>query len=182
MRKALLLFSVAVLHALGVWAFIHATPFSSRIADAGALITVFIQPTISKGARSETTPDMSRLSYRIATPVSVLHMDVPEIEFEVTRNAGATSAAPSLDAEPRVDMGPFVRSAALLPGEGATVVLRIEVLKDGSPGQISVDVSSGSKQVDNAAVAYARERRWEPAMVAGIARSMWVRWGVRLQA
>lgn len=36
------------------------------------------------------------------------------------------------------------------------MVLRIEVLESGDPGRIEIDASSGSQQVDQAAVDYAR--------------------------
>ncbi|MFL6605670.1 MAG: TonB family protein [Steroidobacteraceae bacterium] len=79
-------------------------------------------------------------------------------------------------------MTPFIARAALLPGEGATVVLRVEVLETGIPGRVEIDVSSGSNQVDQAAVSYARTQRWYAGRVDGLAHSVWIRWGVRLQA
>jgi len=182
MRKVLSFVAIGSHHALAVWGFIVAETVPSRVVSPDVIMTVFIQPTISKNAPTQSRPDLSRLSFQIHTPLPAIDVDVPQVEYDVARNTGATSVAPSLDAVPRVDMAPFARSAALLPGEGATVVLRIEVLKDGLPGHIAVDVSSGSTQIDEAAMAYARAHRWEPAMAAGNAERMWIRWGVRLQA
>jgi TonB family protein len=71
--------------------------------------------------------------------------------------------------------------ASPTPGEGATVVLRIEVLESGDPGRIEIDASSGSQQVDQAAVDYARIQHWYAGRANGTPRPMWVRWGVRLQ-
>jgi TonB family protein len=79
-------------------------------------------------------------------------------------------------------MAPYVTQAALLPGEGATVVLRVEVLSTGEPGRIDVEVSSGSRQVDQASMDYARQLRWYAGHIADRAEPMWIRWGVRLQA
>jgi protein TonB len=69
-----------------------------------------------------------------------------------------------------------------MPGEGATVVLRIEVLPNGEPGRIEIDASSGSSQVDEAAMDYARAHRWYAGRDGQTPQAMWVRWGVRLQA
>jgi TonB family protein len=69
-------------------------------------------------------------------------------------NAAAVIVAPQLlDTDPP-DMAPFARQAGLRPGESAVVVLRVEVLPDGHVGQVEVDVSSGSRQMDEAAMAY----------------------------
>jgi len=75
-----------------------------------------------------------------------------------------------------------IAQAALLPGEGATVVLRIEVLTSGEPGRIEADVTSGSRQVDQAAIAYARQHYRYAGRVRELSEAMWIRWGVRLQA
>jgi TonB family protein len=115
-------------------------------------------------------------------PLSVLDIKTPRIDFTVDRNVNAAMAAPVLDSDAPVDSSIFVQRAALSPGEGATVVFRIEVLEDGSAGQITIDVSSGSAQIDEAALEFARAHRWIPAVVAGIPKAMWIRWSVRLQA
>ena len=105
----------------------------------------------------------------------------PLIEY-AEPNAAAVSVAPQLlDREP-LDMAPFARRAGLLPGESAVVVLRMEILPDGGVGQVQVDVSSGSRQVDEAAMAYAKVQAWVPGRLHGIEESTWVRYGVRLAA
>lgn len=71
----------------------------------------------------------------------------------ITIFLGAAVAAPSLRPDTAVSLEPYIAQAALLPGEDATVVLRIEVLASGKPGRI------GDRT-----------------------ESMWIRWGVRLQA
>lgn len=62
------------------------------------------------------------------------------------------------------------------------MVLRIEILPTGEPGRIDVDVSSGSRQVDQAAIDYARLHRWYAGRNGDSPQTMWIRWGVRLQA
>jgi hypothetical protein len=81
-----------------------------------------------------------------------------------------------------IDPAPFARHAGLRPGEGATVVLRVEVLDSGAVGRVEVDVSGGSAEIDQAAAAYARSVPWIGGMIDGRSATLWVRWGVRLQA
>jgi TonB family protein len=114
--------------------------------------------------------------------VSVPSIDLPQIDFAVDRNNAAVSTAPSLQYSARSSMQPYIRQAALLPGEGATVVLRIEVLGDGEPGRIQIETSSGSARIDQAAIDYARSQHWYAGRLNGEPHSMWIRWGVRLQA
>jgi TonB family protein len=62
------------------------------------------------------------------------------------------------------------------------VVLRVEVLESGDPGRIQVDVSSGSQQIDQAAMDYARIQHWYAGRLNGVPHAIWIRWGVRLQS
>jgi TonB family protein len=102
--------------------------------------------------------------------------------YEVNRNSRAAIATPSLRPDNPVSLTPYIAQAALLPGEGATVVLKIEVLANGEPGRIDIDTTSGSRQVDQAAIDYARQQRWYAGRVGDVPQPMWIRWGVRLQA
>ncbi len=146
------------------------------------LVTAFIHPTIRDAGTATARPDLSRLVIRVDKPLVNLNIEAPAIIFDETRNNAATSAAPSLQDSGQRDMGPFIKQAGLLPGEGVTVVLRIEVLDTGEPGRIEIDATSGSRQVDQAALDYARTRHWYAGRVNGNPHPMWIRWGVRLQA
>jgi TonB family protein len=152
-----------------------------NLRDDQRLVTVFIRPKI----RDDLTlpgPDLSRISYRSLMQLPLLHIDHPAIDAEVARNNGSGMAAPTLQGPGDADIAPYIRQAALLPGEGVTVVLRIEVLATGEPGHIEIDVSSGSGQVDQAAIGYARIQHWYAGRINGVRKVMWIRWGVRLQA
>ena len=146
---------------------------------AVAMTTIFLRTSIVEGVRP-LEPDLSVLMVPIELPLTGLSIDSLGPENAVSRNGGATVAAPSLKSS--VAMEPFARQAALLPGEGATVVLRVEILESGEPGRMFVDTSSGSRQVDDAAMEYARANRWYSGRVDGSAQPMWIRWGIRLQA
>ena len=80
-----------------------------------------------------------------------------------------------------VDPVPFAREAGLSPGEGATVVLRLEVLGTGELGRVEVDVSGGTLEIDRSAIAYVKALPWLGGMIDGRPSIIWIRWGVRLQ-
>jgi TonB family protein len=182
-ERLTLLAIVVAIHMVGLAVLARSTsrPMIAQ-QDKGMLVTAFLRPRIRDQGTETDSVDMSRLLMRSDPAVSSLSIDIPPIDFEVARNQGARSAAPSLKQDAQVNMHAFLRQAALLQGEGATVVLRIEVLESGEPGRVEVDASSGSTQVDQAAVDYARTLRWYAGRMNGVPHSMWIRWGVRLQA
>jgi len=174
---------VAVLHLIAISGLLEAYGhFPSRAQTQETLTTIFLQPAIHEGPNAARGPNASMLVIPIDAPLPVLNIPAPPIAYETTRAEGATITAPTLRPDNAVPMAPFISEAALLPGEGATVVLRIEVLTSGEPGRIDVDVSSGSRQVDQAAIDYAREHRWYAGRLSDNPRAMWIRWGIRLQA
>jgi TonB family protein len=173
---------VGSLHVLAAWTISRGVIPPAAPPVMETLVTTYIEPRVVKRGATVSGQNLSKISTLRTNSWPALHVDIPLIDYEVSRNAAAMLAAPTLDPEPAVDIYPYIIEAALLPGEGATVVLRIEMLADGSAGRIAIDVSSGSEHVDQAASDYARAHRWAPATVAGAAHSMWIRWGVRLQA
>jgi TonB family protein len=155
-------------------------PFRTHAHET--LTTLFLRPAIQEGHDSASGPDASMLVIPMDAPLPSLNIPAPLIAYETARAEGATITAPTLRPDNAVPMAQFIAQAALLPGEGATVVLKIEVLATGDPGRIEVDASSGSRQVDQAAVDYARQHRWYAGRVGDNPDPMWIRWGVRLQA
>jgi hypothetical protein len=173
---------VCALHLGAVWTIGRAT--QHRQASSGVderLVVVFSQPTI-RDSTGPTSSDLSRRLVLTRIRLTSLSLDSPRIDFEVDRNPGSVISAPVLQTEGRTDIGPYLKKASLLPGEGATVVLRVEVLATGNPGRILVEATSGSGQIDQAAVDYARTRHWYAGRANGEARTMWIRWGLRLQS
>jgi protein TonB len=174
---------VAMLHLTAIIALVRLYGhFPGPAATSPTLTTIFLRPAIREADGLPPGPDLSMLVIPIDARLPNLNLPAPPIAYEVARNGGATIAAPILRPDNAVALAPFLVQAALLPGEGATVVLRIEVLATGEPGRIDIDTSSGSRQVDQAAMDYAREHRWYAGRVGSSSQSMWIRWGVRLQA
>jgi TonB family protein len=175
---------VACIQAAAVLALNHAV--SPRLVSAptsAVMVTTFISPRIRDDYDQPPGADLSQLSALLDIRSPRLDIEQPEIDFSVSRNSGSAIAAPTLEGGLDTwEIKRFARQAALLPGEGATVVLRIQVLASGDAGEVAVDVSSGSGKVDRAAVDYARTRHWYAGRVNGTPSSMWIRWGVRLQS
>jgi hypothetical protein len=182
-RRIFTLVPVAALHVIGIAVLVGATGrVSSTVHSDETLVTVFLQPTIRDDGGSPSGPDLPLLTIPLISLENSLNLSVLAIGYETSRNTGATIAAPSLMPNSSVSMATFVAQAALQPGEGATVVLRIQVLASGEPGDIEIDGSSGNHLIDLVAVEYARTQRWYSGRVGNYPETMWIRWGVRLQA
>jgi TonB family protein len=156
----------------------HPAP-SVQLPDA--LITAFIRPRIREAYEPVSVVDPSSLQLRLGARLTALLTAQPDFDFSVARNESAAMVAPTLQGDGQSGIQPYLQRAGLRRGEGATVVLRIEVLESGDPGRIEIDASSGSQQIDQAAVDYARIQHWYAGRANGAPRPMWVRWGVRLQ-
>ena len=170
--------TVFALHAGIAWAIIASPCADAVLATPESTVPVFLR------SRLIVSTDPTALRRRILVPreapviVSDRDPDVDRLEVAVI-GVGTTPPRPD-DGAP--DASGYARDAGLPPGNGATVVLRIEVLGTGELGRIEVDVSGGRREIDQAAIAYARAMPWIGGMVDGRRESMWIRWGVRLQA
>lgn len=175
--------AIMAVHALAVWAMVEATTTDARPMADSNMLTAWILPLQIRPS-GPVNPGAHNLpiSLRLARPPIEVHVPTALVAPTVDRNANVISAAPTLDQSNSADLAPFVLEAALRPGQGATVVLRVEVLESGDPGRIFVDVSSGNSQTDRAAVDYARAQRWFAGIMQGVVSRVWIRLGVRLQA
>src|ERR1700722_11059794 len=181
-RTAVLVLLVA-LHIVLFHAFTRATYHAAlSVEPPEALITVFVQPRIREASERASVVDPLSLQLRLNPRLNALADTQPDFDFFVPRNDFATVVAPTLQGDGHSGIQPYLQRAGLRHGEGATVVLRIEVLESGDPGRIEIDVSSGSRQVDQAAVDYARIQHWYAARKNGAPHSLWIRWGIRLHA
>lgn len=151
------------------------------IAPPDAFVTVFIRPRIREAGEPISVVDPASLRLPLDRGLLAL-LPQPVFDVSVARNDSAAMAAPTLRGDGHEGMQPYLQQAGLSAGEGATVVLRVEVLESGDPGRIEIDASSGSRKIDQAAVDYARTQHWYAGRVNGAPHSMWIRWGVRLQA
>lgn len=151
-------------------------------ATPEAYVVVLLKPQLVL----ETAPhEVARIAPIKFSAAAILDMNIapPEMvqPLKLTTGIGTLAAgpgAPDLLPESR----PFAVKAGLLEGQGATVVLRVEVIDDNEAGRIVVEVSGGSPEIDAAAIAYARAMPWIGAVVDGKPVPMEVRYAVHLQA
>jgi TonB family protein len=175
--------AIVAVHTVAIWALIGATAIKANSQADSNVLTAWILPLQIRPAGALNSGVLRLpISLRLASPPIAVHVPTALVAPTVNRNANVTSAAPTLDQTNSADLGPYVVKAALGPGQGATVVLRVEVLESGDPGRILVDVSSGNPQVDRAAVDYARAQHWFAGLTQGVISRIWIRLGVRLQA
>jgi TonB family protein len=94
---------------------------------------------------------------------------------------GAVSA-PHPDSTQSRDTDLFAIRAGLQPGQVQNVVLSVQVLADGSVGQLSVISSSGNPAVDEEAMSYVLSLQWTPGSRNRHATDMRISWPVTLVA
>jgi len=120
--------------------------------------------------------------------VEDLSVDPPVLEpsarFASADNPATRSGTttPPRPVEPVPDSRAFAIPAGLSPGSSVTVVLRIEVLGNGTIGQVQVEVSGGAHSVDEAAIAYVHALKWIGGSINDRPETIWIRWGVTLDA
>jgi hypothetical protein len=176
-RPALLL-GIVLVHAAVIELVVAVPGERIRVVETEPLISVFIRPqvVVSRG------PSVESLALHIPKAAPLLYaVPMPEVVRPTIVAIGVGMMAPR-PADVAIDPAPFARRAGLQPGEGATVVLRLEVLGTGQLGRIEIEVSGGASEVDREAIAYVKSLPWIGGMSDGRPASMWIRWGVRLQA
>jgi TonB family protein len=130
-----------------------------------------------------------------AVPLPQLHLT--EASFDDTAPTQMIFGDPDWDLVPGVigavstphpvlsqndDTDLFARRAGLQPGEAMTVVLSVQVLAEGSVGQMSVMSSSGNPAVDEEAMSYILSLGWIPGSRNRHATDMQIAWPVTLAA
>jgi TonB family protein len=167
---------VGIAHVVAIWVVVRpiqpSNPDPQRVL-AAMVGSVEVEP-IERFVPVNHRPSLRKVHVDVPTTLDVI---APPVTLE------AATAAPKVDPSyAPVDTHSFAMRAGLTPGQGATVVLRIEVRPDGTSGRVIVEVSSGRPQVDAAAVDAARAEHWIPGVVGGEPKAVWIRWGIHLQA
>jgi hypothetical protein len=152
----------------------------TRVNEPVVPLTVF---SIAKTAAAPVTTDIR------VEPVNMGEISVeppPEIVVLLPQEAPHATAQshgitiPPTPLEPLPDPKAFAVQAGISPGAGVTVVLRLEVRGDGTVSQVQIDVSGGSRLIDEAAIAYVHAIKWVGGRIDDKSESVWIRWGVRL--
>ncbi len=134
-------------------------PFVVRIIDTP-------RPTVSLNI---LPPAISRIDLPLA---------IPAAEIDATPDSGTSRFAPA-----KLDSSrPVAKFAAAQIGArhaSSTITLLVEILEDGSVGQIEIKASAGA-ELDAAAKSYVRRLHWTPANVGGKPAAMKVLYSLAL--
>jgi hypothetical protein len=168
-------------HLVFAWYLISAPiPMQQGHSPTGAL-TVFTLTATSKHAVGlNVSVPMLPVELTVSNLPALGAIEGPNSGAAARRSGGST-VPPHPDDAVVVDAETFARRAGLDIGSGATVVLRVEVYGTGAVGRVEVDVSGGTRRIDQAAIAYVRSLKWIGGRMDEGPATLWVRWGVRFQ-
>jgi len=145
------------------------------VAETERMLTVYVRPRVVVSRAPSVAPP----AIRVPKDAPLLYdAAIPEIEEPTIAVLGVGTMPPHPD-DAAIDPAPFARQAGLQPGDGATIVLRLQVLWTGDVGDVEVDVSSGAPAIDRAAIDYARAIPWIGGMIDGRPQTIWIRWGLQ---
>lgn len=155
---------------------------AGAIEDGRPAVSFFdiATPEISLAPAPAPAPSLASLE---PVPFELPAPTLPEIEDDA-QVAEPQPRQPAQFSPPRTagggaeNLAQFAQSAALSPGQMARVILRVEVLRDGSTGDVKVDTASGNDAADQAAIRYVRSLEWIPASQDGEPVTMVVRFPV----
>lgn len=163
---------IVLAHAFAIW-----------ILQRSILITYHAEnPTvlvISIVARHAARIALDIPSSKLITPIQIELAPIPVLDL-APRPRSTHLVPPMLDpAKPLKRFSVPRMAEARNPGV-STVILLVEVLADGSVGNITVQMGTGSAEIDAAAMAYVRGLHWRPAVIDGSPAPMRVLYGVDL--
>ena len=159
-----------------------------------ATVTEATPPSPSKSSQPETsnaqvaqsnTPDTKPAPK--PDPVEVARADVVEtnqsahrprpLEHDRIASAQTTAAAPKLvyNAQYRYQVPPQYPRRALELGQEGLVMMHVEVMQNGRPGELKIVHSSGYRLLDIAALSAVKKWEFEPMSTSGAAVASWVR-------
>lgn len=108
----------------------------------------------------------------MAVDVASVHFDYGDSDWDVVAGVTGSASAPQLASGQTCDPILYARRAGLTDGHAATTLLNFEVRADGSVGQVSISVSSGSTSVDDEAINCALSLKWVPGSIRRHAKTM----------
>jgi len=176
-------FFVLSIHAVFLYFFSSSNVAQPRgeTAITESFVVLLLKPRLTRESETHEIDQIAPLKLS-ANAIIDLSLPPPEtpLPLKLTAGVGTLAAGPGNANLP--DSRPFAAQAGLAAGQGATVVLRVEVLDDNELGLVVVEVSGGSPAIDAAAISYAHAMPWIGAVVDGKSVPMQVRYAVHLQA
>jgi TonB family protein len=91
-----------------------------------------------------------------------------------------SASAPRPSGYQTMDTHRYAQRVGIPLGQAVTVVLIVEVLRDGSVGSVNIATSGGSMAIDATAIEYVRSLHWIPGTTDHVAQAMRIRFPVTL--
>ena len=189
--RSLIVVLVALAHASLLWLLVSVPGFSRNVPHEMS-VSISAMPSPPQAAPAEPQPKPEPVVKpkpvepsvqpvaEAAAPAAPVEKPAPPPVASTTAPAQPVNAAPSLpDREPDYQAAylnnpvPAYPMVARRMGWQGRVVLNVEVLASGSPGQIKLQQSSGHDVLDNAAMQAVRGWRFVAARQSGQAVSRW---------
>ncbi len=182
--RALMALGVALVHVgvLGLLVCWAPLPSSMRLDASSSdswIVTFPPPPSLKTG---DVPLPVLHLSSPHPTQPTLVNVTFEDPDADIVPGVTAATSAPHPDPADRIDETLFALRAGLMTGESVTIVLRVDVLPDGSIGDVSVQSSSGNPAADLEALALARARRWIPGTLHQHAVAMRIQYVVTLTA
>lgn len=190
---------------MGMWRAKTSLPRRCGIAIGVALVHYYVFTALWNISASSDASDLGAGESLIATfipaapqppdslPLPIVHFQTPEVDTSIA--TGIVFTDPDAGKVPGV-VGPrsvpypvatdeqsrdfYSKRAGLRPGDVRTVVLSVQVLADGSVGDVAVAATSGDAGADQQAMAYVRTVTWMPGSIDRQASDMRIRYVVTL--
>lgn len=170
-RKRLMVVSiVALLHIAAFMAWLEP---AASVPELGMVVTMEVAAGVESQAPSQPPP---KVAPSTPGPVAAQQDNVPEPAPSESPPAAAAPAPQAADTAPVTEpdyKAAYLNNRLVYPlaarrmGLQGRVVLSVEVLADGTAGQINVLQSSGHEVLDRAALESVRSWRFSPASRAG---------------
>jgi len=122
---------------------------------------------------TKDTVPLPDIPVHLAEPVTTA-LEMVRFDDDSTDISGiiGSVSSPELARSQIADVRTYAQRAGLTAGHSVTVLFVLEILPDGSVGALTLLRGSGNREVDDAAIAYARLLRWKPGTVNHQARVM----------
>jgi TonB family protein len=180
-------------------------PGRCGIAVGVALVHYYVLMAMWNISASSDAPDLGAGESLIATfipaapqppdslPLPIVHFQTPEVDTSIATGLVFTDpdagkvpgvvgpmSVPYPVATDEQSRGFYSKRAGLRPGDVRTVVLNVQVLADGSIGDVTVATTSGDADADQQAIDYIRTVTWMPGSINQQASDMRIRYVVTL--
>jgi TonB family protein len=135
-----------------------------------SITTAFEPATVAQIIQPQPASFLA-LNPELPQAAPAVELKLPALPTE-RENAELSMMPPTIDPDVRLDVASYTARANLPAGVVATVILLLDVGRDGTVTAAKVVRSSATEEANEAAVDYAKATRWMPGRIDGEPRAM----------